>query len=288
MFCSFCGERLEGAGDRCGACGSPAERPASAPASRPPPLSRVSMCPGCGYLGDGMPYFRRSSHAALLVGAALLTYGIGGLIYWLVKRDALVCPSCGLSWDRARAPDIAPFLGDSDPLGRAGARLSQMPQEPIPRGGLARRAAGVLLSILALFLLGVGVLEANGALVVASVSIGLVGASSFAWGWRALHRRREGLLRSLQTRVLHVAAARSGRITATDVASDLGVTLLAAERVLFSLDDGFRVRSDVTDEGLLIFDFPEIRVRNLSTGEGSPPSDIRRDPSPRQDSKEVG
>jgi hypothetical protein len=53
------------------------------------------------------------------------------------------------------------------------------------------------------------------------------------------------------------------------VAAGLEVTLATAERVLFSLDDGFRVCSDVTDEGLLVFDFPEIRARGLSAGTAS-------------------
>jgi len=95
---------------------------------------------------------------------------------------------------------------------------------------------------------------------VASLGIGLVRASMLAWGWRAVQRSRDGLLQSLPTQVLHVAEARAGRVTATDVAADCGVTLAGVERVLFSLDDGLRVCSVVTYEGLLIFDFPEIRA----------------------------
>ena len=57
-------------------------------------------------------------------------------------------------------------------------------------------------------------------------------------------------------------------MTATDVASELDVSIAAAERILFSLDDGFRVRSEVTDEGLIVFDFSEIRTpRPLAPGE---------------------
>ena len=270
MFCWSCGEQLKQGGERCGSCGAPTGafvtgEPRIPIAARSP----VSMCPGCGYLGEGMPYFRRSSHAVLLVGASLLTYGVGGLIYWLVKRDALVCPSCGLSWDRARQLE-ASSLGEKAADPGLWLQPARIRPEGLPRGGLVRRAAGVILAILAVFLLGIGIVEATAGTVVVGISIGLVGASSFAWGWRALHQRREGLLQSLQTGVLRVAAARGGRLTATDVASDLGVTLPAAERVLFSMDDGFRVRSKVTDEGLLVFDFPEIQVRSLSEGKAHP------------------
>ncbi|MND00243.1 hypothetical protein D3C83_187860 [compost metagenome] len=46
---------------------------------------------------------------------------------------------------------------------------------------------------------------------------------------------------------------------ATDAATELHLTLPAAERVLFSMDDGYRVRSEITGEGLLVFEFPELR-----------------------------
>ncbi len=271
MFCWSCGEELSQGNERCSACGVPAAAVLMGHArTRVAPRVAVSICPGCGYLGEGMPYFRRSSHAVLLVGTTVLTYGIGGLLYWLVKRDASVCPSCGLSWDRARRLDnVSP--PDAGEVGIPPA-LVPLDSEQLPRGGLVRRILGVTLGILAVFLLGTGVVQASAETVVASISVGLVGGSSFAWGWRALQHRREGLLRSLQTKVLRVAAAHRGRLTATDVAAELDVTLPAAERVLFSLDDGFRVRSDVTDEGLLVFDFPEIRMRNLPGAREAPQS----------------
>ena len=263
MFCWSCGKLLSGDIDRCGSCGAEAAFGESSRGSgRVSPL-RLSTCPACGYVGEGMLYFRRSSHAALLVGVTVLTYGIGGLVYWLVKRNACVCPSCGLSWDRARRFDTPLVLDRPHPSPTSSQRGAAVRPEALPRGGLFRRTAGVALAILAAYLLGVGFVGAGIEAIVASLGIGLVAAWMFAWGWRALQRRREGLLQSLQTQVLHVAEARAGRVTATDVAADCGVTLAAAERVLFSLDDGFRVCSVVTDEGLLIFDFPEIRARGL-------------------------
>ena len=201
----------------------------------------------------------------------MLTYGIGGFIYWMAKRDARVCPSCGLSWDRSRTLDTDVEVGDRVPQSEFWLQPARTNSEELPRGGLVRRISGIILAILAVFLLGIGIVEMSAGAFVTGISVGLVGGSSFAWGWRALQHRREGLLRSLQTQVLRVASARGGQLTATDVASDLGVTLTVAERVLFAMDDGFRVCSDVTDDGLLVFDFPEIRVRSLPSG-GSPSS----------------
>lgn len=274
MFCWSCGKPLTEGMARCGSCGTAIGAAVTSARSGDigagvVPQVKVSMCPACGYLGEGMPYFRRSSHSALLVGATLLSYGIGGLVYWLVKRRSLVCPSCGLGWDRARLLDMSAFLGKLQSGPSLSRDVGRTQPEALPRGGLFRRALGAVLGILALYLLALGVLGASAEALVTSVFMGIAGALSFAWGWKALQERRAGLLRSLQTRVLHVAAARGGQITATDVAADLEVTLAAAERVLFSLDDGFRVCSDVTDEGLLIFDFPEIRARGLSAGTAS-------------------
>jgi len=47
----------------------------------------------------------------------------------------------------------------------------------------------------------------------------------------------------------------------------LDVSLAAAEEVLDSMDDGLRVRSEVTNEGIIVYEFPELRHRpNLESG----------------------
>ena len=42
----------------------------------------MRVCPRCGYSGQGIDYFRRPGHLALLIGASLFTYGIGGPTEW--------------------------------------------------------------------------------------------------------------------------------------------------------------------------------------------------------------
>lgn len=284
MYCGSCGGQIARGKGPCEGCGAPAApayvyrgggSPVTNRARGHEPLAAsdsparggaVRMCPGCGYPGDGVPYFRRTSHAALLAAVSLLTYGLGGLFYWRMKRNARVCPSCGLGWERARPlerlPGGPPAKEWDLRLPRAGPRLGRL-----PRGGLVRRTLGVLMAPAALLCLVLGVVEASPPVVALGVLVGLLGALSFAWGRRALQGRRAGLLRSLQARTLRMAEARGGRLTATELASDLQLTLPAAERVLFSMDDGFRVSSEVTDEGLLVFDFPEILLRSLTEGE---------------------
>jgi hypothetical protein len=198
-----------------------------------------------------MPYFRRAEHAALLVGVALVTYGVGGLVYWLVRRDAWVCPGCG----RRQTGD-----GLSSTQGAVGWERGPPPDPSLPAGGFFRRALGALLAVVGISLLVLAASEPSGAALAIAVGLGLAGILLFHWGGRAQERRRESVLVLLQSRALLLARARSGRLTATDAAAELRITLPAAERLLFSMDDGFRVRSDVTREGVLVFDFPELRL----------------------------
>ncbi len=289
MYCWSCGHQQTTSDSRCERCGAPpAQLPSDAFGHH-----GIRVCPGCGYRGDGVPYFRRASHLALLTGAALLTYGIGGLAYWLIKREDRVCPSCGLSWKRSRpvgsalppsaderpgqASTEASGGGSSRQVARSGAgggegksegegrsRRRPVPmhsrsETPLPRAGTVRRFAGVFLALLSVLLLGIGLVQGEAGAAVMSLFLGLTGAASFGWGWSARQQRREAILRRMQGRILHLARVRGGTLTATDVASELDLSLDGAERVLLSLDDGLRVRSDVTRDGILVFEFPEIR-----------------------------
>ena len=271
MYCWSCGEALPRTEGRCPSCGAAPALPEREPRGRP-----VRTCPACGYRGDGMPYFRRAGHAILLVGATVFTYGIGGLAYWLLKRHDRICPSCGLSWGRVH---LSPANGNRA-LEASGPRSDEAVSrrgggnEVLPPSGAGRRVTGVVLGLLALLLLGGGIVEGELAMIMTSVVMAVAGSATFVWGSRALQQRREAVLRGLQRRVLHLARERGGRLTATDVASELDLSLSGGERVLLSLDDGFRIRSDVTDEGLLVFDFPEIRLQSGREEAGEQGNDL--------------
>src|SRR6185503_13169849 len=86
--------------------------------------------------------------------------------------------------------------------------------------------------------------------------IGFGGTGMFFWGWRALQERRAALAQSLERKVLQLATRRGGTLTVTEAAAELDLSLPAAEKVLTGMDDGFRVRSEVTDEGILVYEFP--------------------------------
>ena len=277
MYCWSCGTPLddsERVWSRCGtARAGLAPSPSTAPPpTRPHPPAQLRSCPACGFRGEGIPYFRRAGNLALLTVASLFTYLVGGVVYWLIKRNDRVCPSCGLSWDRSRPlgggpPDSRPLeagsgTGDADDRPRHGSpapvSATSVSEKGLPRSGVVRRITGVLVGLGALFFLGIAIIEGHAVPALIGGLMGLTGAATFGWGWKSLHRRREALLQRMQRRVLLLARTRGGRLTATEVAAELDLTLAASERLLLSLDDGFRVRSDVSDEGILYFEFPEI------------------------------
>lgn len=245
LRCSTCGERLDPDDRVCPTCGSETAASMTLPA-------RVRRCPRCGYRGEGIPYFRRPAHVALLVVLGLLAYGVGGLLYWLVRRKHRVCPNCGLGWEHAMR---------SIPGPRSGASPESSPEngEAPPSAGGVRRVLGVGAILLAVFLISLGLIDLNAVVVAVGGAIGAGGGATFWWGWRALESRREAIMQSFQREVLLLASRRGGTLTVTEVAASLDLSLEAAEKVLISMDDGFRVRSEITREGVLLYEFPEIQ-----------------------------
>lgn len=252
------------------------------------PLNRVRLCEGCGYLGQGMPYFRRTGHAALLVVSALLTYGIGGLIYWVLKREDRICPGCGTAWSRSVpvGGTCAHPMGWSEDRGSgyrsngrggrnlgADARIRTRCVRDLPSNGRARRLSGFVLALGGGFLLGLGVLQGGAELSATGFVVLVLGAAVFVGGLQASRRRRRRVFEVLQAEVLDAAIERRGRLTATDVARQLDLTLPRADRLLFAMDDGVHVRSEVTPEGLLVFDFPEVRMSNVLRKNAPPIAD---------------
>ena len=76
-------------------------------------------------------------------------------------------------------------------------------------------------------------------------------------------------MQRLQQQVLRLATHRGGTLTVTEVASDMNLSLPAAEKVLVSMDDGFRVRSEISKDGVLYYEFPEVLHRG-ELGPGIP------------------
>lgn len=257
MRCSTCGETLQPGTAQCPTCGT-GTPVGMAMSHRPVGMRR---CPRCGYQGEGVPYFRRLGHVGLLVGVSLFTYGFGGLIYWLARRKHLVCPRCGLGWENASR---ALTVTGSEPERRL---VEAEPDEPLPSAGVKRRVAGVLLVLLASLLVLVGFVEWEMAAIAVGSVVGAGGSLTFYWGWRGLQQRRDAVMQGLQRRILRLAQMRGGTLTVTEVAAEMNLSLPAAEKILTSMDDGFRVRSEISKEGVLYYEFPEVlHRRELGSG----------------------
>jgi len=220
------------------------------------------VCPRCAYQGEGIAYFRRAGHAALLVGVGIFTYGLGGLVYWLARRNHLVCPRCGLGWENAaRALSVT---GPEPELRVIEAR----PDEPLPGGGMKRRILGVAMVLAATLLVLIGIVEGVAPAIAVGSVAGMAGSLSFYWGWRGQQARRDAVMRAIQRKVLRLADAKGGTLTVTEVAADLNLSISAAEKILTGMDDGFRVRGEISNEGVLYYEFPELLHRKeLGTGD---------------------
>lgn len=191
----------------------------------------------------------------MLVGISIFSYGFGGLVYWLARRKHLICPRCGLGWENASR---ALTLAGSEAEQRA---VEEQPDEKLPRSGIKRRLLGAGMVIGGTLLLLGGILGAEGALAAWGSVIGGSGSLTFYWGWHELQERRKALMQRIQRKVLRLAAARGGTLTVTEVAADINLGLPAAEKILMSMDDGFRVRSEISNEGIIYYEFPELLHR---------------------------
>ncbi len=64
-----------------------------------------------------------------------------------------------------------------------------------------------------------------------------------------------------QARVFQTAHKLGGRLTVSDIVIELGIGIEDAEQLLGAMVDNNRVQVDVSEHGLLVYDFPEVRAR---------------------------
>jgi hypothetical protein len=255
MRCSTCGELLQPGSIRCPTCG--ATTPVGMALTAP---TGVRRCPRCSYQGEGVPYFRRGGHLALLIGVTVFTYGFGGLVYWLARRKHLVCPRCGWGWENSSRSLVS--VADAERR-----LIGEEPDERLPSGGTKRRILGTLMVLLASIMILVGFVEFEMIAVAIGSVFGAAGSLAFYWGWSGQQDRRKAIMNRIQRKVLKLAAAKGGTLTVTEVATDLNLAIPAAEKILTSMDDDFRVRSIISEEGVIVYEFPELKHRKeLSAG----------------------
>jgi type III secretory pathway component EscV len=64
---------------------------------------------------------------------------------------------------------------------------------------------------------------------------------------------------SIQHRIMRLAQDRGGSLTVTDVVLATGVSIKQAEETLNGMVDGFRIKMEVTDSGIVHYEFEELR-----------------------------
>ncbi|MDE2781537.1 MAG: hypothetical protein OXK77_01140 [Gemmatimonadota bacterium] len=259
MRCSTCGESILAGEDRCPTCGAVVERRRRAPVMK----RNVRQCARCGHHSEGVPYFRKTGHLALLVGLSVFTYGVGGLVYYARCRKRQVCPNCGLAWEHSRVPGDPEGwdAGSGVPAPVTSMTPASPPSrdKPLPPSGIGRRVFGAGLGVMATLIITAGIAGGmDGPPIVIGAFLGMGGSGMFLWGWRALQERRQAVLQILNRKVLQLATQRGGVLTVTEVAAELDLSLEAAEKLMIGMDDGFRVRSDISDEGVIYYEFPEV------------------------------
>ena len=222
----------------------------------------LRQCGRCGLRAAPVNYFQKPSHMALLLGVSLFTWVIGGVIYYAVCRKNLVCPRCGLGWQHSRA------TASTDEAVVAPVDASPPPNSRLPTSGVGRRVIGMALALAGTITITAGIVNGVGGVIVTGGFLGLGGAGFLQWGRKALLERRRSIVHGLNRRVLLLATERRGILTVTDVASALNLTLSAAEKVMISMEDGVRVRSEVSEEGVIYYEFPEL-MHKPSIGQGS-------------------
>lgn len=66
---------------------------------------------------------------------------------------------------------------------------------------------------------------------------------------------------SLESQVFKLAYRRKGRLTVSDIVIETGLGIDEAERLIQGMVDNVRVRMEVNDRGMVVYEFPEIQAR---------------------------
>jgi hypothetical protein len=72
---------------------------------------------------------------------------------------------------------------------------------------------------------------------------------------------RNGKPRNIDGVIFNLAYTLKGEITLSDIIIETGLSMKEAEKTIDQMVDGIRVRMEVDDQGLVVYEFPEIIAR---------------------------
>ncbi len=68
-------------------------------------------------------------------------------------------------------------------------------------------------------------------------------------------------IRSLHSEIMRLALDKGGTLTVTDVVMATGLSIEKSEEALNNMADGLRIKMEVRDSGIIVYEFPEIMKR---------------------------
>lgn len=180
-------------------------------------------------------------------------------------QDGFVCAACGAPREVRPGTNV---LGGGGPttLAHANPKATWAKSVAASGGAIGLRVAAVAVAGAGLTVGGIVALVAGagiGYFAGGLVSLGALGVSGllFVLGGRASRSAVRMSSSADELEILALAEKLGGSLYATDVARAMGVSVAEAEARLAAIQDGVRVVSEVTPEGLIRFEFRELRAR---------------------------
>jgi hypothetical protein len=68
-------------------------------------------------------------------------------------------------------------------------------------------------------------------------------------------------MQSMHSKIMRLALDKGGTLTVTDVVMETGLSIKEAEETLSNMVDGLRIKMEVRDSGIIVYEFPEIMRR---------------------------
>jgi hypothetical protein len=220
-----------------------------------------------------VPYFSSGFNIAKAMVLAIPFNFPGPLLFFLLRRDRLICCHCKTLLSRREA---MPMLSGVSPGGAlvpsisADGRMTLFDPEEDQTSlqwqsrRNRRRAwtwgvASAGLSSFGLFMTATADLQAGMVFLVSAAPLGLAAALAAMRSRSQARRAQQKRIHDHRTRVLELARAEGGKLNVSLVAADLRIDMAEAEALLTGMVDGQRVDMDVDDNGQISYVFPELR-----------------------------
>ncbi len=272
-FCRQCGRPNPGGAKFCGECGAAAVAETPVGGRFVPMITLpvgangvlASRVPPCAHCGSSRPlagYFSRAANIVKLVVAAWF-WVWPAVVYYLARRDRLLCADCGRWRGSAAALEAAAAMWMGQIASSASGSMALILPPRDESAELALREAATRKRSAVVW----GIASAVFVALAVGSGAGFVAGAVTCGGWAAFQLVRGSKLqqagdnrkkRHEALRILQLAKTHGGRLSVTDVAASLAMDMGEAERALDALVDGTHVEMNVDDEGRVRYVFTEL------------------------------